>query len=61
MITIFDGYQFAQEREALLQQHVAELGQKIKIAAILFTEDKPAFGRAMSSRGIHSGSALQGR
>lgn len=40
---IFDGYQFAQEREALLAQRVrvlSEQGIKIVIAAVLFEEDK---------------------
>lgn len=40
---LFDGYQFAQEREKLLQKRVAELssrGISLTVAAILFEEDK---------------------
>lgn len=40
---IFDGYQFAQEREVALSKAVSELsaqGVKIVIAAVLFAEDK---------------------
>ncbi len=40
LMIVFDGYQFAQEREDTLKQRVQILSGSIAIAAILFEEDK---------------------
>lgn len=37
---VFDGIEFAQSREAELARRVAALDRRLKIAAVLFTEDK---------------------
>lgn len=37
---VFDGYAFAQQREVELARRVVALGRQLKIAAVLFIEDK---------------------